>query len=170
MTNCAQIPKLAFPIKRGRREFLRKQPLTYHRVLATSRNFMNAINFPCFDSDSAWFSARRVIGIVPPGRAWYIVAGPDAILGLCFGRAEVRRNHFPRIVAYAVDDELFNATQTRCTAAGVAFVAPWVRFPGYRRLYFYLIVVEPVSVASAIWIIVAAISVRTWLFEAPSVR
>lgn len=130
---------------------------------------MNAINFPCFDSDSAWFSAWRVIGIVPPGWTWDIVAGPDAILGLCFWRTKVRWNHFTRIVTNAVDDEFFHPTQTRSTTARVAFVAPWIGLPGNGSLYFYLIVIEPVPIACPIWIIIATVCVRAGFHEAPLV-
>lgn len=58
-----------------------------HCIFTAPRDFMNAINFSGFDADTTWFSTRRVIWIVPSGRAGNIVASSDSVLGLCFWRA-----------------------------------------------------------------------------------
>lgn len=127
---------------------------------------MNAINFSGFNPNAAWFSARRVVGVVPAGRTRDVVASAYSILWLCFRRAQVRRHDLSRVVANAVDDELFDAAQARSAATGVAFVAPRVGFAGDGRLNFDLVVVESVAIAGAIGVVVAAVSVGARLHEA----
>ena len=136
-----------------------------HCVLTTSRHFMNAINFSGFNSDTAWFSARAIIWIVPSGRARNIVASSNSVFRLCLGRTQIRRYNFSCIIANTIDYELFNTAQAWSTAACVAFVAPWIGFSGNGSLNFYLIIIESVSVGRSVWIIVTAICVRTWLHE-----
>lgn len=137
-----------------------------HCVFATPRHFVNAINFPGFNPNTAWFSARRIVWIVPSGRAWDIVARSYSVLWLRLRRTQVWRNNFSGIVANAVNYKLFNAAQTRGAAARVAFVAPWVGFSRNGSLNFNLIVIESVSVGWSVWIIVAAICERARLHKA----
>lgn len=127
---------------------------------------MNAINFSGFNPNTTWFSARRIIRIVPSGRTWDIVASPYSVFWLCLGRAQVRRHDFACIIANAVNYKFFDAAQARCAAARVALVAPWVGFTRNSRLYFYLIVVQSVPVRWSIRVIVASIGVGARLHEA----
>lgn len=58
-----------------------------HRILSTSCHFMNAINFPGFNTDATRFRAWRVVRVVPTWRTWYVVASANSILRFRLGRA-----------------------------------------------------------------------------------
>lgn len=127
---------------------------------------MNAVNFPRLNAYSAWFSARWIIRVVPSRRARDVVASSNSVFRLRLGRTQIWRHDLARVITHAVDDQFFNTTQARSATAGVTFVAPRIRFARNSRLNLNLVVVQSVSVAASIWIIVAAICVRTRLFEA----